>query len=68
MQTVVALESCCCSQGDWDTWSGGQTDTLLSTKVVVGRKVCLLECPIVEVFFICVFKIKASFPTISLSS
>lgn len=44
-----------CSQGDWDTSSSGQTDTLLSTKVAVGRKVCLLEGPIVELFFICVF-------------
>lgn len=57
----------CCRQGDWDTSSGGQTDTPLSRKVAVGRKGCLLEGPIVELFFIGVFKIKASFPTISLS-
>lgn len=68
MKTVVAPESCCCSQGDWDACRGGQNDTLHSRKVLVGGRVCLLEHPIVEVFFTCVFKIKASFPTISLSS
>lgn len=52
MKTVVAPESCCCSQGDWDTCRGGQNDTLHSRKVLVGGRVCLLEHPIVEVCFI----------------
>lgn len=45
---MKAVVSCCSSQWNWDTRRGGRNDTLNSRKA--GRRVCLLEHPIVEVF------------------